>query len=120
MSSSAMRSGLLFAGMYIAVNLAAIGFYLGERRDEFNPLKHLVIPILGIVLMIPAFLSVLGGLTIPSSTSGAAAHGARTTSSPLLVRVWMVIGRGAVLRGCAPGAQTRSARIGEADRGLRA
>ena len=32
--------GLLFAGMYIAVNLAAIGFYLAARRDEFNPLEH--------------------------------------------------------------------------------
>ena len=39
--------GLLFAGMYVAVNLAVIGFYLGERRAEFNPIKHLVVPILG-------------------------------------------------------------------------
>ena len=28
--------GLLFAGMYIAVNIAAIGYYLGEGRAEFN------------------------------------------------------------------------------------
>ena len=48
--------GLLFAGMYIAVNVAAIGFYLGERRDEFNVLKHLVVPVLGVLVMIPAFL----------------------------------------------------------------
>ena len=57
--------GLLFAGMYVAVNLAVIGFYRGERRAEFNPIKHLVIPILGVILLIPAFLGVLGGLTIP-------------------------------------------------------
>jgi hypothetical protein len=57
--------GLLFAGMYVAVNLAVIGFYRGERRSEFSPIKHLVIPILGVILLIPAFLGVLGGLTIP-------------------------------------------------------
>ena len=51
--------------MYVAVNLAVIGFFWRERRDDFNWLKHLVVPILGIVLLIPAFLGVLGGLTIP-------------------------------------------------------
>ena len=30
-----------------------------------NLIKHLVVPILGILLLIPAFLGVLGGLTIP-------------------------------------------------------
>ena len=57
--------GLLFAGMYIAVNVAVIGFFLRERRDEFNVIKHLVIPVFGVLFMIPAFLSVIGGLTIP-------------------------------------------------------
>ena len=36
--------GLLFALMYIAVNLACIGFYLREGRSEFNVLKHIVVP----------------------------------------------------------------------------
>ena len=52
--------GLLFAGMYIAVNIAVIGFYLRERRAEFNWFKHLVVPILGIIFVIPAFATVLG------------------------------------------------------------
>ena len=30
-----------------------------------TPIKHLVVPILGVILLIPAFLGVLGGLTIP-------------------------------------------------------
>jgi len=37
--------GLLFALMYIAVNLACIGYYLREGRSEFNPLKHVVVPV---------------------------------------------------------------------------
>src|SRR4030095_13029619 len=57
--------GLLFAFMYIAVNLACIGFYLREGRSEFNVLKHLVVPILGVIAMIPAVLAVIGGVTIP-------------------------------------------------------
>ena len=57
--------GLLFAGMYMAVNLAVIGFYLRERRHEFNPHKHHILPILGVLSMVPATMSVIGGLTIP-------------------------------------------------------
>jgi amino acid transporter len=84
--------GLLFAGMYIAVNLAAIGFYLGEQREEFNPIKHLVIPILGVVLMIPAFLSVLGGLTIPILNVEVPALTEPYSFVPPLVAVWMIVG----------------------------
>ena len=47
------------------MNLACIGYFLRERRDEFNVVKHLVIPIIGVIAMIPALLSVIGGLTIP-------------------------------------------------------
>lgn len=84
--------GLVFAGMYIAVNAAVIGFYLRERRDEFNVIKHLVVPILGMLAMIPALLSVIGGLTIPifdvklDPWSGALAW-----TAPI-VGVWMLIG----------------------------
>ena len=39
--------GLLFAGDVHRGQPRVIGFYLGERRDEFNPIKHLVVPILG-------------------------------------------------------------------------
>jgi amino acid transporter len=84
--------GLLFAGMYIAVNVAVIGFYLGERRDEFNPLKHLVVPILGVLLMIPAFLSVLGGLTIPILDIPIPALTSPYDVVPLLVAIWMILG----------------------------
>jgi amino acid transporter len=33
--------------VYIAVCLGSIAFYLRERRSEFNPLLHLVFPLLG-------------------------------------------------------------------------
>ena len=84
--------GLLFAGMYIAVNVAAIGFYYRERRDEFNVVKHLVIPILGVLAMIPAFLGVLGGVTLPFLGTEVAPLAPPFNLVPIIVAVWMVVG----------------------------
>jgi amino acid transporter len=84
--------GLLFAGMYMAVNVAVIGFYLRERRDEFNVIKHLLIPVLGVLAMIPAMMSVIGGLTIPffDITLDPYANALRFTAP--IVGAWMAIG----------------------------
>src|SRR4029453_8668999 len=46
--------------IYITLNVACIGFYLSERRSEFNVLLHLVMPVLGGVAFIPAFRAGLG------------------------------------------------------------
>ena len=84
--------GLLFAGMYIAVNIAVIGYYLGPRRDAFNPIKHVVVPILGVVLLIPAFMGVLGGTTIPILDIKLDPLASPYDIVPLLVLAWMVAG----------------------------
>jgi amino acid transporter len=101
--------GLLFAAMYVAVNLAVIGFYLRERRADFNPIKHLIVPILGVVLLIPAFLGVLGGLTIPILDIDLDPLAQPFDIVPLLVLIWMVLGVVAyfVLRSRTPDALTR-------------
>jgi amino acid transporter len=46
--------------IYMVVNLACLVFYLREGRDEFNPLLHGVVPVLGIVAFVPAFLTAVG------------------------------------------------------------
>lgn len=46
--------------IYIVLNLACIGFYLRQRRDEFNPFWHLVVPVLGVLAFVPAILTALG------------------------------------------------------------
>ena len=101
--------GLLFAAMYVAVNLAVIGFYWRERRSDFSPLKHLVIPILGILLLIPAFLGVLGGLTIPLFDIKLDPLKTPYDIVPLLVLIWMILGVVAYfwLRSRSPDALTR-------------
>lgn len=84
--------GLLFAGMYIAVNVAAIGYYMGEGRAEFNVLKHVIVPIIGVILLIPAFLGVLGGVTIPILDVPIPPLASPFDVVPLFVAVWMVVG----------------------------
>jgi hypothetical protein len=46
--------------IYMVVNLACLVFYLREGRAEFNPLLHGLIPILGILAFLPAFLTAVG------------------------------------------------------------
>jgi amino acid transporter len=92
--------GLLFAGMYIAVNVATIGYYYRQRRDEFNVIKHLIVPVVGVLLLIPAFLGVLGGLTIPILDIKLDPLAEPFNVVPPLVAIWMVAGivLGAVLQ----------------------
>jgi amino acid transporter len=84
--------GLLFAGMYMAVNVAVIGYYLRERRDEFNVIKHLLIPIIGVLAMIPAMMSVIGGLTIPFFDVELPAYENALRFTAPIVGAWMLLG----------------------------
>ncbi|MEV0094917.1 APC family permease [Streptomyces sp. NPDC050738] len=75
-------------GVYIVVNLACVGYFLRRRRDSFNPVLHLLFPLLGIAAFVPALLTAAGipafdfvsELTPPVSYAGP------------VVGVWMVIG----------------------------
>ena len=84
--------GLVFAGIYILVNLACIGYFLRERRDEFNIVKHLVIPIIGVIAMIPALLSVIGGLTIPILDIKLDPYASSLKWTAPIVGAWTVLG----------------------------
>ena len=46
--------------IYIAVNIACIAYFWRQRRSEFNVIKHLIFPLLGIVLFVPGFFAALG------------------------------------------------------------
>ncbi|HYB17753.1 MAG TPA: APC family permease [Streptosporangiaceae bacterium] len=82
-------TGVMIA-IYMVFNLSCTCFYLRRRRSEFNWLLHLVIPVLGIIFFIPAFLTALGighsflkfvtPLTYPSSEAG------------LIIGIWFAIG----------------------------
>jgi amino acid transporter len=74
------------------VNVACFGYYWRERRDEFSWLKHFVVPVLGVIAMIPALLAVIGGVTIPilDVTLDPYANALRWTAP--IVGVWVVLG----------------------------
>jgi amino acid transporter len=74
-------TGVMIA-IYMVFNLSCMLFYLRRQRSEFNVLLHAVIPILGIIAFIPAWLTALGigssflkfvtPLSYPSSETGLA------------------------------------------------
>ena len=84
--------GLLFAGIYIAVNLACIGYYLREGRSEFNVLKHVVVPVLGVIAMLPAILFVIGGVTIPIIDLPVPGYTNSLQYTAPVAGIWLVIG----------------------------
>ena len=84
--------GLLFAFMYIAVNVACIAYYLGEGRSEFNVLKHIVVPVLGVIAMIPAVLAVIGGVTIPILNIELPPYENSLRFTAPVVGIWLVLG----------------------------
>src|SRR3954452_11131360 len=81
---------ILLVAAYIVTNLACIGYFRRAGRAEFNPLLHLVVPVLGVLAFIPAWLTAAGipvpGLTFittltpPTSYAGPAAA------------IWMLLG----------------------------
>jgi amino acid transporter len=50
---------ITIVAIYILMNAACIGFF-ARRRGGFNPLSHLVIPLLGIAAFVPAWLTAAG------------------------------------------------------------
>ena len=75
-------------GVYIVVNLACAGYFLRHGRQSLKPVRHLLLPLLGIVAFVPALLTAAGlpvfdfvtKLTAPVSYAG------------LVVGVWMAVG----------------------------
>jgi amino acid transporter len=74
--------------IYILVNLACILFYARERRDEFSMLKHVLIPVLGIIAFVPGFLAGAGlkvfDFIIPLEWP--------LTLGSLIVAIWVALG----------------------------
>ena len=82
-------TGIMIA-IYMVFNLSCLLYYLRKRRQEFNVLLHAVIPVVGILAFIPAWLTALGigssflkfvtPLSYPASETG------------LAIGIWYVIG----------------------------
>jgi len=53
---------ILLVAIYIFANISSMGYFLrrGRGRSEFKPWLHVVVPILGVVTFIPAWLTAAG------------------------------------------------------------
>ncbi|HJS27924.1 MAG TPA: APC family permease [Actinomycetota bacterium] len=52
--------GAVVIAIYMTVNLACLLYYARFQKGDFNVLLHVVVPILGIVAFVPAFLVAIG------------------------------------------------------------
>jgi amino acid transporter len=76
--------------IYFVTALACPVYYLRFKRSEFNVLLHLIIPVLGAILLIPAFLA---GAGIPIVSFATALSWPLSLAGPV-VGAWYVIGIG--------------------------
>ena len=58
---------ILIVAVYILMNAACIGFFARSRQHRFNPVSHLIIPLLGIAAFVPAWCAG-AGIKIPGAS----------------------------------------------------
>jgi amino acid transporter len=78
----------IFAPMYVLLNLACLMYFWRFRRDEFNVIRHGVLPVLGALAFIPAFFA---GAGIPAFSFITALSKPLWYAGPIAA-IWMVIG----------------------------
>jgi amino acid transporter len=76
--------------IYFVTALACPVYYLRYRRDEFNVFLHLIVPVLGAALLIPAFFA---GAGIPAFSFASALNYPLSLAGPI-VGAWYLIGIG--------------------------
>lgn len=77
--------------VYIVANLACIGYFTKHRRDERHPFVHILVPIVGVLFLIPAFFSAAGFTGIPG-LSFIVPLAAPLTYSAYAMAAWMILG----------------------------
>jgi amino acid transporter len=83
---------ILIVAVYILMNAACIGFFARSSEHKFNPLSHLIIPILGIAAFVPAWCAG-AGIKIPGAKFITPLPPPLSYMGPA-VAIWMVIGIG--------------------------
>ena len=78
----------IFAPMYILLNIACLTYFWRFRRDEFNVVRHGLLPILGALAFIPAFFA---GAGIPAFSFISSLSSPLSYAGPIAA-IWMVLG----------------------------
>jgi amino acid transporter len=105
--------------VYIACNIACIGYFARHRKEEQHLLSHIVVPIIGALLLIPGFFSVAGITGIPGLRFIAALTSPYKYASYAMA-AWLVVGIVAllVLRSRNPQAVYKVAHVYLEDEGM--
>jgi len=77
--------------VYIASNIACVGYFARHRKEEQHWLSHILVPIVGALLLVPGFFSVAGITGIPG-LSFIAALTAPYSYAPYVMAAWLVLG----------------------------
>ena len=80
---------ILFVVVYGIVCVACVAYFLTQRREAFNPLLHLVVPVLGVLFMIPVLIASFG---IDFGNLGIAPLTGDPRWAPLAAGVWLLGG----------------------------
>jgi len=97
-TSPVVAFGILATGIvvivvpvYMLANMACIGFFARHRKEEQHWFLHIVIPMLGLLFLVPGFLSVAGITGIPGM-SFISALSAPYKYAPWVAGIWIIIG----------------------------
>jgi len=77
--------------VYIASNIACVGYFARHRKEEQHWLSHIVVPIIGALLLLPGFFSVAGITGVPG-LSFIASLTSPYKYAPYAMAAWLVIG----------------------------
>ena len=77
--------------VYIASNIACIGFFARHRKQDQHWLLHIVVPIIGTAVLVPGFFSVAGITGIPG-LSFISALTSPYKYAPYVMGAWVVAG----------------------------
>jgi len=72
--------------MYIAANIGVMKWYLGEKRAEFNPLTHLVLPIVASICV--GYVGYKSVVPLPDPP---------VKYAPIIIAGWLLVGIGVLL-----------------------
>ena len=82
--------------VYMLANFACVGYFARHRKEEQHWFLHIVLPIAGVLFLIPGFLSVAGITGIPGM-SFIVALSAPYSYAPWAMAAWIIIGIGMLL-----------------------
>ena len=77
--------------VYIVANLACIGYFSKHRKSERHMFIHIIVPIVGVIFLIPAFFSAAGFTGIPG-LKFIVPLAAPLTYAAYAMGVWMILG----------------------------